>query len=92
MSPHAGQVGSAAADMADKGANIASATTQQAKTFAAELEDMARRNPLGAVAEFVKDKPDHLLQPLIRIDAETEMPIPGVADRRRDPQLAAPRL
>jgi ElaB/YqjD/DUF883 family membrane-anchored ribosome-binding protein len=39
--------------MADKGANIASATTQQAKTFAAELEDMARRNPLGAVAGAV---------------------------------------
>jgi ElaB/YqjD/DUF883 family membrane-anchored ribosome-binding protein len=49
----AGQVGSAAADMSDKGANIASATTQQAKTFAAELEDMARRNPLGAVAGAV---------------------------------------
>jgi ElaB/YqjD/DUF883 family membrane-anchored ribosome-binding protein len=49
----AGQVGSAAADMADKGANIASATTQQAKTFAAELEGMARRNPLGAVAGAV---------------------------------------
>jgi ElaB/YqjD/DUF883 family membrane-anchored ribosome-binding protein len=49
----AGQVGSVAGDMADKGANIASATTQQAKTFAAELEDMARRNPLGAVAGAV---------------------------------------
>jgi ElaB/YqjD/DUF883 family membrane-anchored ribosome-binding protein len=49
----AGQVGSVASDMADKGANIASATTQQAKTFAAELEDMARRNPLGAVAGAV---------------------------------------
>ena len=32
----AGQVGSVASDMADKGATIASATTQQAKTFAAE--------------------------------------------------------
>jgi hypothetical protein len=42
--------------------------------------------------EFVKDKPDHLLQPPIWIDAETEMPIPGVAGRRKDPQLAAPRL
>jgi ElaB/YqjD/DUF883 family membrane-anchored ribosome-binding protein len=49
----AGQVGSVASDVADKGANIASATTQQAKTFAAELEDMARRNPLGAVAGAV---------------------------------------
>jgi ElaB/YqjD/DUF883 family membrane-anchored ribosome-binding protein len=49
----AGQVGSAAADMADKGANVASATTEQAKTFAAEFESMARRNPLGAIAGAV---------------------------------------
>ena len=28
----------------------------------------------------------------IRIEAETDVPIPGVADRDRDPQLAAPRL
>jgi ElaB/YqjD/DUF883 family membrane-anchored ribosome-binding protein len=49
----AGQVGGVAGDMADKGANIASATTQQAKTFAAELEAMARRNPLGAIAGAV---------------------------------------
>jgi hypothetical protein len=34
--------------------------------------------------EFVKDKPDHLLQPPIRIEAKTEMPIPDVADRRRE--------
>jgi ElaB/YqjD/DUF883 family membrane-anchored ribosome-binding protein len=46
----AGQVGSVASDMAAKGATIASSTTHQAKTFAAELEDIARRNPLGAVA------------------------------------------
>src|SRR3984893_1041040 len=46
----AGQVGSVASDMADKGADMASAATQQAKTFAAELEHMARRNPLGAIA------------------------------------------
>jgi ElaB/YqjD/DUF883 family membrane-anchored ribosome-binding protein len=49
----AGQVSSAAGDMADKGANIAAATTQQAKTFATELESMARRNPLGAIAGAV---------------------------------------
>jgi ElaB/YqjD/DUF883 family membrane-anchored ribosome-binding protein len=49
----AGQVGSVASDVADRGANIASATTQQAKTFATELENMARRNPLGAIAGAV---------------------------------------
>jgi ElaB/YqjD/DUF883 family membrane-anchored ribosome-binding protein len=49
----AGQVGSVAGEMADKGANIAAATTQQAKTFATELENMARRNPLGAIAGAV---------------------------------------
>jgi len=49
----AGQVGNVATDLADKGANIASATSNQAKTLAAELESMARRNPLGAVAGAV---------------------------------------
>ena len=49
----AGQVGSVAGDMADRGANLASSTTQQAKTFATELENMARRNPLGAIAGAV---------------------------------------
>jgi ElaB/YqjD/DUF883 family membrane-anchored ribosome-binding protein len=49
----AGQVSSVASDMADKGANLASSTTQQAKTFATELENMARRNPLGAIAGAV---------------------------------------
>ena len=39
--------------MADKGANLASSTTQQEKTFATELENMARRNPLGAIAGAV---------------------------------------
>ena len=48
-----GQVISVASDMADKGANLASSTTQQAKTFATELENMARRNPLGAIAGAV---------------------------------------
>jgi len=48
-----GQVSSVASDMADKGANLASSTTQQAKTFATELENMARRNPLGAIAGAV---------------------------------------
>ena len=49
----AGQVGSVASDMVDKGASIASSTTHQAKTFAAELESIARRNPLGAIAGAV---------------------------------------
>jgi uncharacterized protein YjbJ (UPF0337 family)/ElaB/YqjD/DUF883 family membrane-anchored ribosome-binding protein len=49
----AGQVGNVAGEMADKGAHIAAATTQQAKTFATELENMARRNPLGAIAGAV---------------------------------------
>jgi uncharacterized protein YjbJ (UPF0337 family)/ElaB/YqjD/DUF883 family membrane-anchored ribosome-binding protein len=49
----AGQVGSVAGEMADTGAQIAAATTQQAKTFAAELETVARRNPLGAIAGAV---------------------------------------
>jgi hypothetical protein len=42
-----------AGEMADKGANIAAETTQQAKTLAAELENMARRNSLGAIAGAV---------------------------------------
>ena len=49
----AGQVSSVASDMADKGANLASSTTQQAKTLATELENVARRNPLGAIAGAV---------------------------------------
>ena len=48
-----GQVSNVASGMADKGVNLASSTTQQAKTFATELESMARRNPLGAIAGAV---------------------------------------
>jgi len=47
------QVGAAASDMAERGANAASAATDQAKTFATELENIARRNPLGAIAGAV---------------------------------------
>ena len=36
--------------LADKGMEFASTAGEQAKTFAAELEAMARRNPLGALA------------------------------------------
>jgi len=46
----AGQVGSVASDVAGKSAEMASAASDQAKTFASELEGMARRNPIGAIA------------------------------------------
>jgi hypothetical protein len=46
----AGQVGSAASGIADAGAEIAASATAQAKTFASELETMARKNPLGTLA------------------------------------------
>jgi ElaB/YqjD/DUF883 family membrane-anchored ribosome-binding protein len=46
----AGQVGTAASDLVERGSNVASAATDQAKGFATELESMARRNPLGAIA------------------------------------------
>jgi ElaB/YqjD/DUF883 family membrane-anchored ribosome-binding protein len=49
----AGQVSDVASDLADRGSQVASAATQQAKSFASELENMARRNPLGAIAGAV---------------------------------------
>jgi ElaB/YqjD/DUF883 family membrane-anchored ribosome-binding protein len=49
----AGQVSTAASDIAEKGANVASVATDQAKTLVAELENIARRNPLGALAGAV---------------------------------------
>jgi ElaB/YqjD/DUF883 family membrane-anchored ribosome-binding protein len=49
----AGQVSTAASDLAEKGANTASAATDQAKTLVTELENIARRNPLGALAGAV---------------------------------------
>jgi ElaB/YqjD/DUF883 family membrane-anchored ribosome-binding protein len=49
----AGQVSTAASDLADKGANVASAATDQAKSLVMELETIARRNPLGALAGAV---------------------------------------
>jgi ElaB/YqjD/DUF883 family membrane-anchored ribosome-binding protein len=49
----AGQVGTAASDMVERGANAASAATDQAKSFATEFENIARRNPLGAIAGAV---------------------------------------
>jgi ElaB/YqjD/DUF883 family membrane-anchored ribosome-binding protein len=49
----AGQVSTATSDIAEKGANVASVATDQAKTLVTELEDIARRNPLGALASAV---------------------------------------
>jgi ElaB/YqjD/DUF883 family membrane-anchored ribosome-binding protein len=49
----AGQVSTAASDIAEKGANVASVATDQAKTLVTELENIARRNPLGALAGAV---------------------------------------
>jgi ElaB/YqjD/DUF883 family membrane-anchored ribosome-binding protein len=49
----AGQVGDAASDLANRGSQLASSAGDQAKTFAHELEGMARRNPLGALAGAV---------------------------------------
>jgi ElaB/YqjD/DUF883 family membrane-anchored ribosome-binding protein len=43
-------VGSTASGLANTTADIASSATDQLKTFATELEDVARRNPLGALA------------------------------------------
>ncbi len=49
----AGQVSTAASDIAEKGANVASVATDQAKTLVTELENIARRNPLRALAGAV---------------------------------------
>jgi ElaB/YqjD/DUF883 family membrane-anchored ribosome-binding protein len=46
----AGQVSDVASDLAGRGSQYASSATDQAKTFATEVERMARRNPLGALA------------------------------------------
>lgn len=44
------QVGSTASGLANTGAEMASSATEQFKTFANELEGIARKNPLGALA------------------------------------------
>jgi ElaB/YqjD/DUF883 family membrane-anchored ribosome-binding protein len=46
----ASQVGNATSGMVDTGSDLASSAKEQAKTFASELEGMARRNPLGTIA------------------------------------------
>jgi len=49
----AGQVGGAVNDLSREGAEMASTASNQAKTLASELENIARRNPLGAIAGAV---------------------------------------
>jgi len=46
----ASQVGDAASGVADMGSDLATTAKEHAKTFASELEGMARRNPLGTIA------------------------------------------
>ena len=46
----ASQVGDAASGVADMGSDLATTAKEHAKTFASELEGMARRNPLGTLA------------------------------------------
>ena len=46
----AAQVGDAAGGVAEAGSDLASSAKEHAKTFASELEGMARRNPLGTIA------------------------------------------
>jgi ElaB/YqjD/DUF883 family membrane-anchored ribosome-binding protein len=49
----AGQVTDVASDLADRGSQYASSASHQVKTLATELESIARRNPLGALAGAV---------------------------------------
>ena len=46
----ASQVGDAAGGVADTSSDLATSARQHVKTFASELEAMARRNPLGTIA------------------------------------------
>jgi ElaB/YqjD/DUF883 family membrane-anchored ribosome-binding protein len=46
----AAQARTATSGLADRGSEFATSTTTHAKTFASELEAMARRNPLGTIA------------------------------------------
>jgi len=49
----ASRVSDVAGDLADRGSAMASTATEQANTFASEVESMARRNPMGAIAGAV---------------------------------------
>lgn len=44
------QVGDAASGVADAGSDLATSAKENVKTFASELEALARRNPLGTIA------------------------------------------
>jgi ElaB/YqjD/DUF883 family membrane-anchored ribosome-binding protein len=46
----ASQVGDTASGAANAGSDLATSAKEHAKTFASELEAMARRNPLGTIA------------------------------------------
>jgi ElaB/YqjD/DUF883 family membrane-anchored ribosome-binding protein len=46
----ASQVSSAASGVTDASSDLAASATEHVKTFASELEGMARRNPLGTIA------------------------------------------
>lgn len=46
----AAQVATAASGLVDKSSEFATSASSHAKTFASELEAMARRNPLGTIA------------------------------------------
>ena len=46
----ASQVGDAASAVSDKSSDLATSAKQHAKTFASEMESMARRHPLGTIA------------------------------------------
>ena len=46
----AAQAGSTASGIASTGSDMAASATKQLKTFTNEMEDMARKNPLGALA------------------------------------------
>ena len=46
----ASQVGSTASGVADASTDLAASAKQRAKTFASELEGMARQNPLATIA------------------------------------------
>jgi ElaB/YqjD/DUF883 family membrane-anchored ribosome-binding protein len=46
----ASQVGDTASGVAGAGSDLATSAREHAKTFASELEAMARRNPLGTIA------------------------------------------
>jgi ElaB/YqjD/DUF883 family membrane-anchored ribosome-binding protein len=49
----AGRVSDMAGEVAQRGSAMASTATDQAKSLASELEAMARRNPIGALAGAV---------------------------------------